>query len=155
MAKSKKKAKAFLPKTIAGVRVPKQVRKGRFGELLASPSGQKVIAEAIMAAGALAAGKKAAGDPQVRAAAKAAKDKVAGTIDGTAHGGADAGGALAYALTEAARSFAQALRSGGPAEPRSFRPADPAGSVASTGPTGEERDDVTEKQPPAHEHLPL
>ena len=39
--------KSFLPKKIAGVKVPKKARKGRFGELLASPSGQAAIAEAV------------------------------------------------------------------------------------------------------------
>ena len=42
-----KKARSFLPKKIAGVKVPKSVRKGRFGELLASPTGQALIAEAV------------------------------------------------------------------------------------------------------------
>ena len=42
-----KKTRSFLPKKIAGVKVPKSVRKGRFGELLASPTGQALIAEAV------------------------------------------------------------------------------------------------------------
>ncbi|THD75131.1 MAG: hypothetical protein E7812_17835 [Phenylobacterium sp.] len=42
-----KKIKSFLPKKIAGVKVPKSVRRGRFGELLASPTGQALIAEAV------------------------------------------------------------------------------------------------------------
>jgi hypothetical protein len=41
-----KKSRSFLPKRIAGVKVPKKARKGRFGELLVSPSGQAAIAEA-------------------------------------------------------------------------------------------------------------
>jgi hypothetical protein len=41
-----KKSRNVLPKRIAGVKVPKKARKGRFGELLVSPSGQAAIAEA-------------------------------------------------------------------------------------------------------------
>ena len=41
------KKKNFLPKKIAGVKVPKAARKGRFGELLASPAGQSALAEAV------------------------------------------------------------------------------------------------------------
>lgn len=41
--------KNFLPKTIAGVKVPKKVRKGPFGELLASPDGAAKVAEAVRA----------------------------------------------------------------------------------------------------------
>lgn len=57
MAKAKKKDKPvdLLPKRIAGVKVPKKVRRGRFGQLLASPSGQKLILDALNA-GALARG---------------------------------------------------------------------------------------------------
>jgi hypothetical protein len=45
-----KKNQNFLPKRIAGVKVPKSVRKGPLGELIASPAGPALIAEAVMAA---------------------------------------------------------------------------------------------------------
>lgn len=45
-----KKNKSFLPKKIAGVKVPKSVRRGPLGELIASPTGPALIAEAVMAA---------------------------------------------------------------------------------------------------------
>jgi hypothetical protein len=100
---AKKKTKSFLPKRIAGVKVPKAVRKGRLGELLASKRGQALIAEAIMAAGAVGAAKKAKDDPNIRHyVTDAARPGEIGA----------AGGALAYALGEAARSFADALRRG-------------------------------------------
>lgn len=123
MSKSKKKSAkggSALPKRIAGVKVPKAVRKGRFAELLASRQGQHLIAEAILGAGALAAGMKAKDDPKVRRVAKDAKESVvqAGGDTAGAVGGASA--TLAFALAEAARAFAEALRNGGPAEPRSF-----------------------------------
>jgi uncharacterized protein YjbJ (UPF0337 family) len=118
---AKKKGKDFLPKKIAGVKVPKKVRQGRFGELLASPTGQKVIAEALVAAGAVAAAAKAKDQPAVKRAAGKAKDKlgevtdrVKGAGDGAGQATADTTGALAYAIGEAARSFADALRRRGP-----------------------------------------
>ncbi|HEX3700390.1 MAG TPA: hypothetical protein VHV27_06925 [Phenylobacterium sp.] len=103
------KRKSLLPKRIAGVKVPKSVRKGRFGELLASPTGQAVIAEAILAIGAVAGAKKVADSPEAR-------DKLSDMADGLKHAGKKAkrkaapiDGAVAYALGEAARSFADAL----------------------------------------------
>jgi hypothetical protein len=109
-----KKSKSFLPKRIAGVKVPKKVRKGRFGELLASPAGQALLAEAIMAVGAMASAKKVADSPQAR-------EKLGGVADALRSGGKKAkrkapqvSDAVAYALGEAARSFADALhRRGG------------------------------------------
>ena len=115
MAKSRKKSKGLIPKRIAGVKVPKKVRKGRFGELLASKTGQAVIAQAILGAGAVAAGLKAKDNPKVRAAAKDAKHKIADTAEGATEDAGSAGSAFAYALGEAARSFAEALRRGEPA----------------------------------------
>ena len=105
-----KKSKNLLPKKIAGVKVPKKVRQGRFGELLASPTGQAVIAEAIMAIGAVAGAKKVADSPEAR-------DKLGDVADSLKHAGKKAkhkaspalNGAIAYALGEAARSFSDAL----------------------------------------------
>ena len=115
MARKSKKAKGLIPKRIAGVKVPKKVRKGRFGELRASKTGQAVIAQAILGAGAVAAGLKTKDDPKVKAAAKDAKRKVAGKVKGASADAGAAGAAFAYALGEAARTFAEALRKGEPA----------------------------------------
>lgn len=122
MAKSKKKAKgaAALPKRIAGVKVPKAVRRGRFADLLASRQGQALIAEAILGAGAIAAGMKAKDDPKVRRVAKDAKDSLVNAGDDAATGVSTASATLAHALAEGARAFAEALRRGAAAEPRSF-----------------------------------
>jgi len=110
---AKKKRKSALPKRIAGVKVPKAVRNGRFGELLASRTGQALLAQAIMAAGAVGAAKKA-GDK--------AKDKASGAQLGEGvvadafrrwqtHGkpGDAARATVAYALGEAARTFVRTL----------------------------------------------
>ena len=123
MAKSRKKSAKggdALPKRIAGVKVPKAVRKGRFAELLASRQGQHLIAEAILGAGAIAAGVKAKNDPKLRSVAKDAKDSLVQAGGDTAGAVSGAGATLAYALSEAARAFAEALRKGGPGEARSF-----------------------------------
>jgi hypothetical protein len=104
-----KKSKRLLPKRIAGVKVPKKVRKGQVGEVLASKTGQALIAEAVMAVGALAAA-KAKDSPKVRGALASAKDKVLKARD---HAGHDVGATratLTYALGEAVRSFSDALR---------------------------------------------
>ena len=114
---SKKKAKTSkgaIPKRIAGVKVPKAVRKGRFGELLASRTGQAVIAQAILGAGAVAAGVKAKDSPKVQSAARKAKHAI---TDKAGAAASDTGAsALAYAFGEAARSFADAMRRGGPTQ---------------------------------------
>ncbi|WP_068878055.1 MULTISPECIES: hypothetical protein [unclassified Phenylobacterium] len=118
MAKKQKKAKGLIPKKIAGVKVPRSVRKGRFGELLASKTGQAVIAQAILGAGAVAAGMKAKESPKVRKLAKDAGETVSDTAHDARRQAADAGANLAYAVGLAARTFVDALREG---EPRSFR----------------------------------
>jgi hypothetical protein len=46
-----KKRKMKLPKRIAGVKIPKGIRKGPIGHFLSSSGGQLVIAEALLAAG--------------------------------------------------------------------------------------------------------
>jgi hypothetical protein len=143
-----KKNRSFLPKRIAGVKVPKAVRKGRFGELLASPTGQAVIAEAIMAIGAVAGAKKVADSPEARCkladmavdlkhAGKTAKPKAAPAING----------AVAYALGEAARSFSDALHRHGDRGEQPER-----GAEAWTGPDdgGESK-----KKPISYEAGPL
>lgn len=112
MAKKKRKTKSLLPKRIAGVKVPKAVRKGRFGELLASRTGQVLIAEAIMAAGAIAGAKKAGESPKARRLAHETAERVRHAGDSGSREVGAAGATLAFALGEAARSFADALRHG-------------------------------------------
>lgn len=104
-----KKSKNLLPKKIAGVKVPKNVRKGRLGELLMSPRGQALIAEAVMAAGAVVGAKKLKDTPKARKAlAKAGSSAKQAGDDAVKDAGAATAG-IAYALGEAARSFADAL----------------------------------------------
>lgn len=120
MAK-KRKTKDLFPRKIAGVKVPKKVRQGRFGELLASPTGQALIAQAVVGAGAIAAGLKAKDNPKVRRVAHKAKQALTDTGGEAKDRAGDAGSNLAFALSEAARTFADALRGG---EPRTFTSGD-------------------------------
>ena len=57
MAKSKLK----LPKRIAGVKIPKKIRKGPVGQFLNSSAGQLLVAEALIAAGGAFFAKEDAG----------------------------------------------------------------------------------------------
>ena len=50
--------KAKLPKTIAGVKIPKAIRRARLGKFVASPGGQKMLAEALLMAGAAVVGRE-------------------------------------------------------------------------------------------------
>ena len=105
-----KKSKSVLPKRIAGVKVPKSIRKGRFGEFLATPTGQKLVAEAIMAVGAVAGARKAAKSDKAKDLADSAKDKALDLKVDARDRASDASGVIAYAIGEAARSFSDAIR---------------------------------------------
>jgi hypothetical protein len=152
MAKKKRKTKSLLPKRIAGVKVPKAVRKGRFGELLASRTGQVLIAEALMAAGAVAGARKAKKSPEARSflhdAAEHIRERGRGQVEL-----APAGGALAFALGEAARSFADALRSGAPQADSSREGAEPDWEPAPSAAADD--DGAQKKSPPNYEAGPL
>jgi hypothetical protein len=99
-----KKSKGLLPKRIGKLKVRKSVRRGALGDLLASKAGQALIAEAVLALGALA-GAKLGKSPKVRGAVANVRAK-------GAKAGRDATAAKAtftYALGEAARTFSDAL----------------------------------------------
>jgi hypothetical protein len=158
MGKKRKRSKGIIPKRIAGVKVPKAVRKGRFGELLASKTGQALIAHAILGAGAVAAGLKAKDSPKVRDAAHDAKHTVGDAAANAGGAAGDVSATLAFALGEAARSFADALRHRG-GEPRSFAPEDQADAAALAwtpygAPESEVPSETRKKQPRAHEAHP-
>ena len=52
------KRKMKLPKRIAGIKIPKGIRKGPIGNFLSSSGGQLVIAEALLAAGGFYAARR-------------------------------------------------------------------------------------------------
>jgi len=105
-----KKSKALLPKRIGKVKVGKSVRKGALADVLTSKAGQALIAQAVLAVGAIATAKLKK-NRKVRSAVAAAKAK-GGEVG---HDANAATATLTYALGEAVRSFSEALHSA-PAE---------------------------------------
>jgi len=101
---AKNQPTALLPKRIGGVKVPKSVRKGRFGELLASHTGQTLLAEAVQAEGSEGRSSVVMADPGLRSVAEHIADRLHQEGDREA-----AVAALAFALGEAARTFIHAL----------------------------------------------
>jgi len=117
--------KAKLPKKIAGVKVPKKLRKGG-GSLLAlieSPIGRRVAADALIAvAGVLA------GNDRTRGAVAAAGREVADAGEAAASGSADVARQVAEVATgvvaEAARHVLPASLTGEDERSRRSRDAD-------------------------------
>ena len=113
MAKMKK-----LPKRIGGVKLPRTVRKGGLAEVLSSKAGQALIAEAVLAIGALAA-KTIKDSPKARRKRAELAGKLHDAGDQAIGQATAAGATLTFALGEAVRSFSDALRHG---EHRSAQP---------------------------------
>jgi hypothetical protein len=103
MANGNKRA-ALLPKRIGGVKVPKSVRKGRFGELLASHTGQTLLAEAVEAEAPKGRAAVVVADPGLRSFADQVAERLRREDDPQA-----ATAALAFVFGEAARRFISAL----------------------------------------------
>lgn len=99
-----KKSKALLPKRIGKVKVGKSVRKGALADVLTSKAGQALIAQAVLAVGAVATAKLKK-NRKVRSAVAAAKIK-GGEVG---HEASAVAATLTYALGEAVRSFSEAL----------------------------------------------
>jgi hypothetical protein len=159
-----KKRKSLLPKRIAGVKVPKSVRKGAFGQLLASRTGQALLAEAIMAAGAVGVAKQASdksdGGPRLGGSVVAdalRRWQGVGSDHGHSHGqghghrkGTAADATIAYALGEAARVFVRTLNEQRKAEPE----AEPAHEVEAEWRATDEGPDGSKKKPASHKPGP-
>jgi len=111
MAKTKK-----VPKRIAGVKLPKSLRQG-LRDLAASQNGRAVLVEALAAAGAAVAAAQAQPGSKTRKAAAKAEPKLTAAADELRSHAADARAATVAALEDAARSFTDALRRRGVAEP--------------------------------------
>ncbi|HEY7383992.1 MAG TPA: hypothetical protein VH743_10015 [Beijerinckiaceae bacterium] len=101
-----KKDKVKGSKKIAGVKLPKAVRKGPLAALLTSQLGREILADALIAAAAAAAAALVKNRPTAaqlseagKAAAEAGADAAAATRDAV-H---DAAGVVAGIVTEAAR----------------------------------------------------
>ena len=114
------KKKNKLPKRIAGVKIPKAIRKGPLADFIGSPRGRAIIAEVLMAVGGAAVvGHEARRGSSTRRALADTGDAVKTAGDKAAHAGADAAqmtGAvsdrISLAFAEAAAAFRNALQSG-------------------------------------------
>ena len=101
MAKTRK-----LPKRIAGVKIPKKLRKrgGKVALLASNPMVRNVLAD-IIAAGLLAAADAISKKPKVKKAGKAAKHAAEGTTQAAEKGAIDFASVLAYAAREGAKAI--------------------------------------------------
>ena len=142
---AKKDGPVKLPRKLAGVKVPKSVRKGAVADFLGSSAGQKLIAEVIAAAAtALIVKKQSEPGSPTRKTARRAKRKigeVAESVGEAAPVASIGAGTLAFAFSEAGRAFREALHGhdrSAPEPPDADWPADfeePAGKPAKAEPT--------------------
>lgn len=110
--KSKSKAKLKLPKEVAGVKVPKGLRKQakKLLEIIDSPAGRELAAAGLTLAATSLAAKASDGKAKstIRSVAREAVDKSrSGTKDA-----ADLGAILSAAVAEGARRFLQGFEEG-------------------------------------------
>jgi len=122
--KKRKTLKVKVPKRVAGVKIPKEVRKGPMVDFLNSSDGQVLIAEALLLAAGLYAARRAdqtSGEgrrieqrmAKVKSAALSGKAAAAGPAT-TASDATDQ--QLSHAFGEAMRAFRAALDSASPAD---------------------------------------
>jgi hypothetical protein len=101
MAKSGK-----LPKRVAGVKIPKKLRKrgGALHALMDSPMVRNILAD-MLAVGLLAAADRISKQPKVKKAGKAAKHVAADTAEAAGSNVVDFASILALAAREGARAL--------------------------------------------------
>ncbi len=124
MAKAKGKSTkkdSGMPKKVAGVKVPKELRKGSdsLSALITSPLAREVVADALIAIAGALAGNKKARDTVTKAgsqAGAAVMDAGAGAASATRDLTATATGAVAEVVTEAARKILPTSLVGGEPE---------------------------------------
>ena len=98
--------KAKLPKRIAGVKIPKKLRKrgAALYALMDNPMVRNVVAD-VLAVGMLAAADRISKQPKVKKAGKAAKNAAADTADAAESNVVDFASILALAAREGARAL--------------------------------------------------
>jgi hypothetical protein len=120
-----KKSKAKLPKTVAGVKVPKVIRtSGLLDELLNSPLGREILAEAIVAAAGAVASvlmKKRPSADQVAQAGEAIVDTGAEAVSATKDLAQTAVGAVTEVVADAARHILPSALTGSAGSPTNAR----------------------------------
>jgi hypothetical protein len=116
-----KNGKVKIPKKVAGVKVPKMLRKSPIAALVDSPLGREILADAIVAAATAAAAALVKHRPSARqmadageAVVDAGSDAAAATRDTVQN----AAGAVAGLVTEAAQQFLPTSLGGKDDEPK-------------------------------------
>jgi hypothetical protein len=111
-----KKLKLKLPKRVAGVKIPKSVRKGPIGQFVNSGAGQIVIAQALMAAAGALAVSRTEPDSRIGTMVHHPIDTARRAGRRAARMSAEQAAKLSYALREAAQAFRDAMEESGPYE---------------------------------------
>lgn len=108
--------KTKLPKRIAGVKIPKAIRKGPVGDFLNSSAGQMVIAEALVLAGAVFTARRTDPDSTTSHLARHPLEGLREALGGSDRWSRetirDGSARLSYACAEALKAFRAALREG-------------------------------------------
>lgn len=104
--------KIKLPKRVAGIKIPKAIRKGPVGHFLNSGAGQLVIAETLVAAAAAFTAVKADESGKVADTLKNPVDSMRRAGEAMAEVGAGESERLAHAFRAACHAFMEALREG-------------------------------------------
>lgn len=107
-----KHGKIKLPRRIAGVKIPKAIRKGPIGHFLNSGAGQLVIAETLVAAAAAFTAVKTDESGKVADTLKHPVDSMRRASEAVAEVGAGEGERFAHAFRAACRAFVDALHEG-------------------------------------------
>jgi hypothetical protein len=107
-----KKVKIKLPKRVAGLKIPKVVRKGPIGQFLNSGAGQVLLGETLVAAAAIFTATKTDEDSPVAEGLRHPVDSTRRLSHALSDAGSDQTERLAYAFKEAGRAFREALQNG-------------------------------------------
>jgi len=117
-----------IPKKIAGIKVPKALRRG-LRDMAANQNGRAILTEALAAAGAAVAAARTPPGPKIRQIDPKARSNVDGA-ERAARDKAPAGTVGMAALEDAARAFTSTLRQ------REVAEAPPTPDPGATGPAG-------------------
>ena len=111
-SKARSKSGLKLPKEVAGVKVPKGLRKQAKNllEIIDTPAGRELAAAGLTLAATALAAKST--DSQAKGAAKAVARQVVGKARSTEGDVADLGAILSAAVTEGARRFVEGFEEG-------------------------------------------
>jgi hypothetical protein len=104
--------KIKLPKRVAGVKIPKVIRKGPLGQFLNSHAGQVILAEAVVAAAAIFTAAKAEGESAVAEGLRHPVEGVERLGHAMALTATDHSERLAHAFRAAGRAFRESLQGG-------------------------------------------